>query len=210
MHIPDAFLSAIGRVESGRATDAGPRLPWPWTINALGQGHFYAAKAEAIAAVTALRAQGVTSIDVGCLQVNLAQHPDAFASLDQAFDPATNVAYGAQFLLKLFTQTGSWPRAAAAYHSLTPGEGATYLQKVFTEWAIPQDRPDKTDKEKSSAPASLASLIPPTMAMPQSAFGRLPSNRIINTEPTHGPPRATGRDLSSYRKMPIRFFQKPS
>ena len=42
---------------------------------------------QAVAAVQALQARGVRSIDVGCLQVNLMYHPIAFASLDDAFDP---------------------------------------------------------------------------------------------------------------------------
>jgi hypothetical protein len=34
---------------------------------------------------------GIEVIDVGCMQVDLYYHPDAFA-LDAAFDPATSVA----------------------------------------------------------------------------------------------------------------------
>ena len=32
--------------------------------------------------------RGVRLMDVGCMQVNLQMHPDAFPSLDAAFDPA--------------------------------------------------------------------------------------------------------------------------
>jgi hypothetical protein len=56
--------------------------PWPWAIDADGVGQFFATKAQAVAAVAALQAQGVHSIDVGCMQVNLMHHPDAFTSLD--------------------------------------------------------------------------------------------------------------------------------
>ena len=41
------------------------------------------------------RAQGARSIDVGCMQVNLLHHADAFASLEQAFDPVANARYAA-------------------------------------------------------------------------------------------------------------------
>jgi len=63
--------------------------PWPWTINAEGQGPYFATRAEAISAVQRLQEQGVRSIDVGCMQVNLLHHPQAFATMEQAFDPPT-------------------------------------------------------------------------------------------------------------------------
>ena len=82
--------SSQAEVESGRANDKGVIRPWPWTINAEGRGQFFATKLEAIAAVRALQASGVRSIDVGCMQVNLMYHPNAFASLDEAFDAPAN------------------------------------------------------------------------------------------------------------------------
>ncbi len=35
------------------------------------------------------------------MQVNLGYHPEAFASLEAAFDPRRNVAYATRFLLEL-------------------------------------------------------------------------------------------------------------
>lgn len=131
--IPPRILPAIGRVESGRPDPAskGRIRPWPWTIDVEGQGQSFATKEEAIAAVQALQERGVRSIDVGCMQVNLLQHPDAFSSLDAAFDPATNASYGARFLAALFHQTKSWPMAVADYHSQTPELGIPYQQRVL-------------------------------------------------------------------------------
>ena len=131
-HIPVRILPAIGRVESGRLDPATRRYrPWPWTIDVGGQSAFFATKAEAVTAVAALQAQGIRSIDVGCLQVNLMHHPNAFATLDAAFDPATNAAYGARFLAALFHQTGTWQQAIADYHSQTPALGIPYQQRVL-------------------------------------------------------------------------------
>jgi len=127
--IAHGLLPAIGLVESGHGSG-----PWPWTIDVGGDDHFFATKAEAIAAVQVLQAHGIRSIDVGCVQVNLLHHPDAFASLDEAFDPATNVAYGGRFLRALYLEIGNWPDAAAAYHSRTPDLAAPYLQRVLTLW----------------------------------------------------------------------------
>lgn len=130
--IPASLMDAIGRVESGRRDEAtGTTAPWPWTINAEGQGTWFDTKAEAVAAVRALQARGMKSIDVGCMQVNLMHHPDAFANLEQAFDPAINAAYAAHFLHRLHDRSGDWTNAVGLYHSATPDLAAAYAQKVI-------------------------------------------------------------------------------
>ena len=130
------LLAAIATVESGRFDRrAGVRLAWPWTVTAEGVGTYYPGKSDAIAAVRLLQARGVQSIDVGCLQVNLLYHPTAFRDLDQAFDPAANALYAARFLSGLHARLGTWPAAAAGYHSLTPALGAQYRQLVAAVWA---------------------------------------------------------------------------
>jgi hypothetical protein len=135
--LPLRLLGAIAEVESGRPDDAGNVRPWPWTINAEGRGQFFASKQQAIDAVHALQAQGVRSIDVGCMQVNLMFHPNAFASLDEAFNPAANALYAARFLNTLYGMSGSWVQATAAYHSQTPAIGADYEQRVMARWQHP-------------------------------------------------------------------------
>jgi len=200
-HIPEAFLSAIGRVESG----GGPAgdAPWPWTINAAGQGHFYATKQAAITAIKAFEADGTRSIDVGCLQVNLQAHPDAFSTLDEALDPMANAAYAARFLLSLFHQTGSWPAAAAAYHSQTPAIGHAYQQKVLAAWANTDPRlpyparggaPQPGPPLATKMPVSAVSAGPP----PTTSF-----TRIVKQDGPVTPHGATGRTLASYRAMPV-------
>jgi soluble lytic murein transglycosylase-like protein len=135
-HTAPGLLAAIGLVESGRRDPrTGQRHPWPWTVTAEGIGTYYPTKADAIAAVETLQAQGVTSIDVGCMQVNLQYHPDAFRSLDQAFDPGPNARYAARFLVSLHARLGDWPEAAAAYHSMTPGPNADYARLIAAVWA---------------------------------------------------------------------------
>ena len=221
-HVPEAFLAAIARVESGRRNpDTGQSVAWPWTVNALGQGSYYETKAEAVAAVQALQARGVQSIDVGCLQVNLMHHPDAFASLDQAFDPGVNAAYAASFLLTLFGQTGSWPHAAAAYHSQTPTIGADYQKKVLEEWATPADGalpPKRTAHHPPVHPqVQMASITPPdggprgpavteAIRAPASSAGTVGPHPVTGFNPP--PPPAgravgSGRDLSAYRMMTV-------
>jgi hypothetical protein len=133
--LPPRLLGAIGTTESGRIAVASGRVrPWPWTINAEGEGQFFGTRVKAIAAVTALRARGVQSIDVGCLQVNLMYHPKAFANLEDAFDPRVNAAYAARFLNALYADSRDWAHAVAAYHSETPALGDAYRALVMARW----------------------------------------------------------------------------
>jgi hypothetical protein len=128
--IPEGVLKTIGFRESGRQLTDGRQVPWPWTVNAQGEGHFFETKADAIAFVQTLQQQGVDVIDVGCMQVNLHYHPAAFATLDAAFDPATNVAYAAEFLNALKSETGDWNTASIYYHSRNGGVGSSYAGRV--------------------------------------------------------------------------------
>ena len=133
--IPKHLLSAIALAESGRKHPMlGKRMPWPWSVMAEGQGRYLPTKAAAIDEVRRLQARGISNIDVGCMQVNLYHHADAFASLEQAFDPASNVAYAAQFLRSLFADSGSWQEAAGRYHSATPEHKIPYREKVVQLW----------------------------------------------------------------------------
>jgi hypothetical protein len=137
--LPARVLTSIALRESGRVDpDTGRVRPWPWTINFEGAGHFYATKEEAIAAVQQIQASGGQSIDVGCMQVNLMHHPEAFSTLDEAFDPTRNARYAGRFLTSLFASLSDWGSAIAAYHSRTPGVGEPYRDQVVAAWN-PQD-----------------------------------------------------------------------
>jgi hypothetical protein len=100
---PPGLLAVMAKVESGRATPpTGALQPWPWTVDADGEGIFFATKAQAVAwSRQALDSGAVTFLDVGCMQVDLRMHPHAFATLEEAFDPAANTDYGARFLREL-------------------------------------------------------------------------------------------------------------
>ncbi len=124
--IPAGLLAAIGQVESGRR---------PLVANEAGRDRVFASLDEAEAAVAARRAAGVRSIDVGCFQVNLMHHPNAFATLRQAFDPTANATYAARFLNALHAQSGSWAQAVADYHSRNRLRGAPYRDAVLAVWA---------------------------------------------------------------------------
>ena len=134
--LPSGLLLAIGRVESGRWDSARNRVTaWPWAINAAGKGQWFDTKDGATETVRVLLGGGTRSIDVGCFQISLLYHPAAFTSLEQAFDPDANARYAARFLLSLFSQTGTWEAAVAAYHSADPALGFPYRQQVFAAWS---------------------------------------------------------------------------
>jgi hypothetical protein len=129
--LPPGLLLAIALVESGRGQPGTGRIePWPWAYNAEGDGRHPPSRAAAREQVAALLARGTRSIDVGCMQVNLFHHPQAFASLDQAFEPETNVRYAARFLRSLHARTGDWQQAIANYHSGKELRGFAYQRRV--------------------------------------------------------------------------------
>ncbi len=210
--LPEHLMSAIARVESGRRGADGQIQPWPWSINVEGVDHVFDTKEQAMVAVRQFQARGIRSIDVGCMQVNLMHHPDAFASLDQAFDPAANAAYAAHFLLQLFAQTGSWTKATADYHSATPELGMPYQQKVMA--VLPQEM---IADAQSPAPAAFAlhggMVRPPVMVSAQTAPARMiPLAMATATGAGSGMGTAmrqvVGRGLDAYRAAPVRIASR--
>lgn len=202
--IPPQLMAAIGRVESGRRDPAtGVGGAWPWTINAEGQGYYFDTKPQAIAKVEELRARGVRSIDVGCMQVNLMHHATAFPNLEQAFEPAVNADYAARFLVQLREKTGDWTKATAFYHSANPALGEPYAAKVMAVW------PEEQRKAGASpAPVPTAPPAPGAVFAGMSPIFQLPPPRPALPLPTvsYGgqPGLIPGRGLDAYRAAPIR------
>lgn len=130
---PPGLLATIAKVESGRPVAGGNALePWPWTINADGEGYFFATKESAVAFARQALMRGVLFMDVGCMQVDLQMHPTAFRNLEEAFDPTVNADYGARFLRALHEgpADGNWYIAVGLYHSRTPNLAAAYRRAV--------------------------------------------------------------------------------
>jgi hypothetical protein len=123
--VPAEVLHAVALTETGRHRDGRMRA-WPWAINREGKGYWFDSREEALAFAKASLAQGRTSFDVGCVQINYRWHGHAFPSVDAMFDPEWTATYAAQFLRTLSEERGSWSAAAGAYHSLTPDLAATY------------------------------------------------------------------------------------
>lgn len=130
--LPPGLLGSIAKVESGRPiTGMGDVRAWPWTIDADGQGQFLDSRAAALAWAQQALARGVKFMDVGCMQVDLQMHPEAFHSLDEAFDPAINADYAARYLRSLYAEAGGdWDVAVGLYHSHTPELANAYRNRV--------------------------------------------------------------------------------
>jgi hypothetical protein len=139
--IPQRLLAALSVTETGRPTPSGRKIrAWPWTVFADGKSLHFATKVDAIDAVRAFRRQGVRSIDVGCLQINLRYHPRAFTSVEEAFEPDANIGYGAMFLMSLRKRHNSWRTAIEHYHSQNPEFGHRYRQTVYDRWDLMRAR----------------------------------------------------------------------
>lgn len=133
--IPAHLLTAVSLAESGRWNGPGRvSLAWPWTVNAGGEGRFFDSKEAAVAEVKRLLKAGVRSIDVGCMQINLLHHGQAFASVEEAIEPRRNVEYAAQYLKAMHAVAKDWRQAAGYYHSTTPERSEAYMQKVVRLW----------------------------------------------------------------------------
>ncbi|MBF0560821.1 MAG: transglycosylase SLT domain-containing protein [Alphaproteobacteria bacterium] len=165
-NLPSHLLDAISLVESGRwSTERKASFAWPWTVTSGSNGNYFPTKEAAINEVHRLQSHGVHNIDVGCMQVNLMYHPDAFKTLDEAFDPAINTSYAATFLNQLYKNAGSWIQAAAYYHSMEPTESNIYRQKIVKTWDDAKraalNAPPVT--EAATSQSLLAPLIPQGM-----------------------------------------------
>lgn len=129
--IPKDTLYAISLQETKKKhSKLNIQVVWPWSVNVQGIGHHFKTKDEAIKFTRQKQAEGITSIDVGCMQINLKHHPEAFSSLEQAFSPRRNVAYGAKHLRAKYNDSKKWDKAIGHYHSFNKLQSKKYYRNV--------------------------------------------------------------------------------
>jgi hypothetical protein len=174
--IPKGLLEAISHAESGRwNAQNGAVFAWPWTVTTGGKGYFLPNRVDAVAFVKSLRADGVQNIDVGCMQINLMYHPDAFTSIEQSFDPSANAAYAANFLRERFGVSKSWLQAAGDYHSTTEDLNKAYREKVAKLWDDTKKAPAAVQVASVPVHTSVISSVPTNgAAMIRLASAQLP------------------------------------
>ena len=103
----------------------------PWAVNVDGVGRIFNSIDEAVRFVRSARVSGGRYIDVGCFQLDLLYHPQAFDSLEAAFDPITNAMAAGRFLQSLQRSSSSWFDAVGHYHSSLPPRAASYASRVY-------------------------------------------------------------------------------
>ena len=140
--IPDNLLLGIGLQESGLYRN-GSLTVWPYTANAEGKGAYFDTEDEAVAWVNQRRSEGITSVDLGCMQINMHWHPDAFDTVADGFNPSRNVDYAAAYLARLYREKGDWRAAAASYHSRTDELGQAYLSRLEQNVTVANQRLDQ-------------------------------------------------------------------
>jgi type IV secretion system protein VirB1 len=97
----------------------------------------FESKAAAVAAAVAAVGRG-ESVDMGLVQINSKNLPALGLSVDQVFDPCTNLAAGATILTAGYQRTGSLGSALSIYNTGRSDSkvGVTYAQKVFGQAGV--------------------------------------------------------------------------
>lgn len=126
--VPLAILWALTRTETGHFQNK-TLVPWPWTVNAAGTGHWLITKQQALKTAKAAIHKNAKSTDIGCFQLNYHWHGKQFGSLANMLDPMKNAAYAAKFLGQLYQETGNWISAAGRFHSRTEKYARPYRQR---------------------------------------------------------------------------------
>lgn len=129
-NIPRGLLMAIAMTESG---DKG--RPSPFAMNIAGRSYFASSGQEMANIISANWQRGVTSIDVGCMQINLKYHGAKFSRLTDLLNSPTNIEYGAGYLVSLAVESGSWKDAVMSYHNKkNPSRRSWYGCKVWNNY----------------------------------------------------------------------------
>jgi hypothetical protein len=133
-NVPPVVLFAVAIQESRPPGGVlqGVSKPWPWTMNCEGKPYFLSSKQIAVKYASILISAGI-NCDIGLMQTNWKWQKHRFNSLDDAFDPLTNINAAAIILKEHYDSRGSWAAAVGAYHSPSNQHRAsTYTRRVRT------------------------------------------------------------------------------
>jgi type IV secretion system protein VirB1 len=111
----------------------------PWVVNntTTRKSATFESKAAAVAAAVAAVGRG-ESVDLGLVQINSKNLPALGVSVEQVFDPCTNIAAGANILAAGYKRTGSLGGALSIYNTGRSDSkiGRAYAQKVFDQAGV--------------------------------------------------------------------------
>lgn len=128
--IPAGLLYAMSVVESGRGG-----VPWPWAINRAGQAVFAPTREDALKLMRDDAGAVREDVAIGCMQIYLKWHVQAFPVPEEVLEPSVNVAYAAHYLRALRDRYGSWVEAVRHYHGSDAAAQTAYLCRVL-DWRV--------------------------------------------------------------------------
>jgi soluble lytic murein transglycosylase-like protein len=127
--VPATVLYAVALQESSISVRKR-RLPWPWTLNIAGKGHYFATRIEACRAL--LLARQHTSpkrIDVGLMQLNLGYQQRFYQQPCELLDPTRNLTAAATILRQHRRPGENWMPAIGRYHRPAGGAPAARYRR---------------------------------------------------------------------------------
>jgi type IV secretion system protein VirB1 len=123
-------MAAVVKQESGGQ-------PWVVNNNTTKKSTAFASKPAAVAAAMAAIGRG-ENIDMGLAQINSKNLSALGLSVEQVFDPCTNITAGASILAAGYGRTGSLGSALSMYNTGRSDSkiGAAYAQNVFGQAGV--------------------------------------------------------------------------
>lgn len=132
--LPKHLLYSVSLAESGRIHKQSNKImPWPWAVNISGKSFYFSSKTEALNEIQKAINNGITNIDIGCMQINIKYHSSNFLNISMMIEPRNNIEYAATLLKRNHEKYNNWPSAIADYHSASH-KGINYSQKVLLLW----------------------------------------------------------------------------
>lgn len=210
--IPNNLLLAVALTESGRGS-----LPNPWALNIHGKSYQLDSRESAESQIRRAINRGQQSIDIGCMQINLAYHGDKFGAIDRMLDVRHNVHYGAYYLASQAARHGNWQEGIMSYHNKNnPARRRWYYCNVMRNYARLNNQPVPSScgpAPKGSSVAAISQHQPTGVLRAQSNGTRIipsttihPRGRMTLTIDTESGPRTIigQSDSRSNALVPIR------
>lgn len=166
-------MAAVIKQESGGR-------PWVIYNNTTKRSATFDSKGTAVAAAVAAIEHG-DSVDIGLAQINSRNLPALGLSVDQVFDPCTNIAAGASILAAGFQRTGSLSGALSTYNTGRPDSkiGADYAQKVYGQAGV------KTpDAKVPGIPGGQLAKLPESLPFNANQITQPPIRLLVTTPPS--------------------------
>ncbi|PIQ50800.1 MAG: lytic transglycosylase [Comamonadaceae bacterium CG12_big_fil_rev_8_21_14_0_65_59_15] len=171
-------MAAVVKQESGGQ-------PWVINNNTTRKSVTFASKAAAVAAAVAAVGRG-ESVDMGLVQINSKNLPALGLSVEQVFDPCTNIAAGANILAAGYERSGSLGSALSIYNTGRSDSkiGVAYAQKVFQQAGvkvpgIPGGQVAKLPEMSSFAAKPALAQVRLAVTPSPSAAGLLPLRAVL-------------------------------